>query len=212
MSFSLVILLSAVTLPFVKWSTRNVRNLLITAASINLLIWLLPSGARYDPAVGFFLGGVGFAYFPVLHYLPFFLLGVFWAREGYKFKLPLFIYSVACAAVFFLLLVLNIGIRRFPPSLLWVNLSAAMYIYYSVALFIDDFGPAVVKRYLNIVGQNVLFYLVLSNIMIFSIKANLQSGLEALPTLFAFAAVMAVVFFLQYISTYLKRVEKSLQG
>jgi len=197
MSFSLVILLSAVALPFIRRFTRSLGN-------------LLPPGAHYDPVIGLFIGGTGFAYFPVLHYLPFFLLGVFWARRGFRFKFTLFIYSAVCAVVFFLLLALNIGIRRFPPSVLWVSLSAAMYIYYSISLLIDDFGPAFIRRYLNIVGQNVLFYLVLSNIMIFSIKANLRSGLEALPTLFTFAAVMAVVFFLQYISTDLKRVENSL--
>jgi hypothetical protein len=200
LSFAFVVLLAAVSRPLVRLGTRSVRvvamSIVICAAATFLPV------REWDPVVAQFLGGEGFAYFPVVPYLPLFLAGVFaarWQMPGRRlFAL------VACAvgaSMFVALSLMGEQLRRFPPSALWTGFSAAAaYLYCWAAPRLRSAAHFTV--WLGVLGRNVLLYLVVSNMFIFSAKAlGLGPSLSGGTLVLLYAVLMGAIAFLQYLHT-----------
>ncbi|MFC5452167.1 acyltransferase family protein [Paenibacillus aestuarii] len=139
--------------------------------------------------IGLLIGTKQFASFPIVQYMPFYLIGMYLARYGVKSHLGILIgatVSTVVAAVFFMKKGKLPG--RFPPSLEWILApSLFLYIYYLAARRFEF--VSYLRKPLTFLGRNVLIYLLLSNIFIFTLKSN-QRALELTPAQCLILAVL----------------------
>jgi hypothetical protein len=127
---------------------------------------MVTTGA-YWPLVGGVIGHRGYANFPLLAYLPWFLVGIHLGARGRIEGADLAVGAAATGA--FLLALWQEGRlpERFPPSVLWVvgpGLALGLYVWACERL-----GPLVPVA-LMASGRHVLVSLVLSNLLIFGVR------------------------------------------
>lgn len=124
--------------------------------------------------VGLLIGTMNFPSFPVLQHMPFFLVGMYVVKYDIKFNWKILIGSFILTSIGIVyILFFNNGKlpERFPPSIFWIILpSFFVYLYYLICKKLDDTPfDFYISRSL---GANSLFYLVMSNILIFSLEAS----------------------------------------
>jgi len=212
-SFSLVLLTAVILAPVINFSTRNKRNLIIAIVAC-LSTTFLPKGIVYDPIVGLFIGGAGVSYYPVIQYMPLFLFGIYIARHKIQYNYLLAGISLVAIVLFIIFQTDKHLISRFPPSAMWIIYSTALvYLYYGIAILIDKHLRVFIKPYLNAVGQNVLNYLILSNLILFtSVAIGMRSNLNSFETVGFYIVILVLLFFIQYINVDLKRTNSSLRS
>lgn len=203
LSFSAILLLAALVSPLIGAITLNGKRMVLVILVCLAVTYFRPPFYPEYPVIGTFVGGG----FPIVPYAPFFLFGVFIAR--YKLRINSFAFAAAIVATasFLILSHISVPIPRFPPSAQWILFSLpAVYMYYGVGATFSILALKPLRNYINSVGQNVLLYLLLSNIAIFVLKGmDIISTLEYLKLLVPYLGIMAVIYFLQYISVDLKR-------
>ena len=149
-----------------------------------------------SPQLGALIGSQRPTTFPVLQYAPWYLLGLWFARRGVKLNTGTAIAALACSGSFVAaLLVLRDLPSRFPPSTFWVIGGAALlwaYLWLSRRLTWQP-GSLLVS-----VGANVLMYLLISNLIIFTLKAT-QIGL-ALDVPFTLLIAALIMLFCLYLT------------
>lgn len=152
-------------------------------------LWALAAGAvcfaatlviPYDQVqpvhLALVIGGRQFAIFPVLHYMPFLLAGMVYARGGRKRYASLGIIAALCAAAGIIFRIRHGLPERFPPHWGWLALGAgqtALIVLLGKGLSLLA-GSGVRRiadalcRVLSHFGSRSLYYLVASNIAIFT--------------------------------------------
>lgn len=126
--------------------------------------------------LGLFIGTTSFACFPVLQYFPFFLAGLYAGRYGMERKLLWLGGAGLLSAAGIAYFAANGEPSRFPPSLWWMLLPC-------LALVLLDWGAEALNRLsgqrpevrrvlspIESMGRNSLYYLVASNLAIFSVS------------------------------------------
>jgi hypothetical protein len=212
LAFAVIILLGAFFQRVVVFSTRGWRPFM-TATAICLAFTFLPIEIRYVPLVGQLIGGQGFITYPAIQYLPLFLLGVFRARQPEQFNLRLyFLAAVAGVLLFITRILFDLSWTRYPPSAGWILCSAGVFFfYYWFAHIVHAKFPNLIQKYLNGVGQNVLTYLLLSNLVLFICHPlGLTKALNTTQTFVCFVLLMGFILFLQFIIVDLKRTNQSM--
>lgn len=138
----------------------------------------------FDFYIGLFFGSYAHAYFPVVQYLFFFLLGTLFADRKLKFSVPVLCVAAAGTAAYFVgQAMTGAPPWRFPPTLLWLTGSwLFLYAYWLPSAKI----PA--NRFCSLIGENSLHCLVLSNILIFALRSGNPHPVE-----WAFVAGIAIV-------------------
>jgi hypothetical protein len=212
LAFAAVILLGTIFHRIIVFSTGDWRHF-IAGVILCLGLTLLPNRLPYLPLVSQWIGGQGFIAYPVVQYLPLFLLGIFRARHLDQFN-PRMYFGMTIAGVFLytLLIFFEIPLLRFPPSAGWIVCSAGIFfLYYGLAHLVYIKFPHFMQKYLNAVGQNVLAYLLLSNVVLFACyPLGLTKSLNAAQTFIFFVLLMGFIFFLQFIIVDLKRTNQSM--
>jgi hypothetical protein len=174
---------------------------------------LLPAKLPYVPLISQLIGGQGFIAYPVIQYLPLFLLGIFQARHSDQFNARIY-FGLAIAGVLLYIMFIFFGnpLLRFPPSAGWIVCSAGIFFFYAwFAHLVNAKFPSLIQKYLNAVGQNVLAYLLLSNVVLFTCyPLGLTKSLNATQTLIFFVLLMGFIFFVQFIVIDLKRTNQSM--
>jgi len=144
------------------------------------------------PLLATLVGTENFASFPLLPYLPWFLIGIFCARN--RTYPALIDWTLACAAtgacVFFLVQTGNWP-ERFPPAALWIAGPAlVLLVYFSLARWLArrvSLPPLLLAP-----GRHVLAALLVSNFIIFSLRHlfgfSLGQGWEPLAVIIAIIA------------------------
>lgn len=125
--------------------------------------------------LGLLVGTTHFPTFPVLQYMPFYLLGIYFAKYRIGFQMKYFFISIIGTGLFIYYLFTNDSHlpERFPPSIFWiVGSTFFLYIYYVISKLLAKYGKGL--RLLQIMGKNVLFYLLISNVLIFSLASKLH--------------------------------------
>jgi len=212
LTFALITIMGAL---FYKQITILTRRwlYLILATSICLAFTFLPQSDQYDPLISVFIGGGKYQSFPLIQYLPLFLLGIFAARNPDWFNLRLYLIAsyVGCG-IWLAFMFSNIPLTEFPPSASWIMSSVGFLSLICVVanLFSVKF-PKLITRYLNVVGQNVLVYLLLSNLsIIIGIALGLDKKLNEFQLLLFFTSILVFIFFIQFISIDLNKANQSL--
>lgn len=118
------------------------------------------------PLAGTIIGHTQYASFPLLAYLPWFLIGIWYGTN--KLKLWHFVPALAATALFFYMAARTGEYPgRFPPSALWVAAPAIVLLGY-LALTRWFCARVTLPRWVLLPGQHVLSFLIVSNLLIFA--------------------------------------------
>ena len=195
-SFAIITLLALVLFKLIKTILSN--KLYFWLLNIFLLLTtFIPYEQITINQIGLLIGTNKFACFPVIQYSPLYLIGIYFARHQIKFnRMALLISSAFTLSFISYLLYTHKLPNRFPPSLFWIVGSALfLYIYFLASNLL----AAKLKKIelLEKPGQNVLFYLLVSNIFIFaihSIYGNMSLGVVKI-----FILTVAILFVINYL-------------
>ncbi len=172
LSFAGYMLIGCIGFPLFKWLMEKDHALLTIALMLLTTTWF-PYDLVTNKVIGVLVGTRTFASFPVIQYMPYYLIGIYFYKhqntEGIK---PWF---VALVSTFIGVgyIILNDGVlpERFPPSIFWLLLPAVpVYAYYRLARVICR--SSMPQKYITDLGRGSMFYLLLSNFMIFSLSGT----------------------------------------
>lgn len=195
-SFALVMLLECILFPLFtekcKWGLPGM-------AVISVLICLLPH-REAGSIIGSLIGGTGGAYFPVIPYGLYFLAGIWFARRRIGFKK--IILAIACGATIWHTIdyvwISGQQPSRFPLSFSYLIGGALyVYLYYLIATALEKKTEALPLRYLAGIGRNSLFYLLLSNLIIFAVTATKFYKKEMNYSVGLFFVILFIIWYLQ---------------
>lgn len=146
----------------------NNKKVFWLSAGLLLLTTFIPYERVTINQIGLIIGTYNFAAFPIIQYLPFFLIGAYIARYDVRLDIKWLISSSSLTGLAIISVVLTKELPgRFPPSLVWIiSPSLFIYVYYLIGLTIDKH----VIKPLLFIGRNTLFFLLMSNIIIFIIN------------------------------------------
>ena len=175
-------LVATVLFPLMKKMAQNGRLTLIVSALCFAGV-LVPYRMIGDNRLGLLIGTRKYGCFPVMQYMPFFLAGIYTGVNGMPNR-KIWLAMPAAASVLAGVYLIVFGTpRRFPPSLMWLLLPCLMIV-------LLDRGAEWINRAANrrmwvknvmspigSMGMNSLFYLLVSNIVIFAV-----SRMGTLPT------------------------------
>ncbi|RCW77349.1 acyltransferase family protein [Saliterribacillus persicus] len=203
LSFSLIMLMGLVLFPFINW-IKGKPLLLWALVFLFLMTSFIDYSLIQSSYLGLFIGTELFPVFPVVQYLPFYLIGIYFANYKIVFIWKYFIGSILGTALFFYYLIRNDFQlpMRFPPSIYWLVGSAFfLYMYYLLCKFLER--QKIEFIFLKVMGQNTLFYLVISNVFIFSLDDTL-SGMILGPwigLLFSVILLFIIGFLISIVSS-----------
>lgn len=201
LAFGLTLGLSALLYRPIQFILERPRDFALTLLAL-LLTTFLPTAGIRTAQIALLIGGAA-ASFPVLQYFPLFLMGMYAARHN--LRPPVWI-GLAGAAAFLVYRYANLGpVQRFPPNLAWILGSASFSLtWYAAARLIDRWDlPA---RLLSTLGENALFYLLASNILIFAFAGSIRSvQFSVTTTALITLGILATIHFL---TTIVRRVER----
>lgn len=190
LSFSILMLLLFFTQPLIKMNLRF-SPLIIAVISVASIYF---SREIRQPILATILGRSEFSLFPVLPYSIYFAAGIFLAQNPKIAAWKQLLLS-GLATVSFIVHFRFYGLpERFPPSLLWIIGSAVFInLYYLLSKLLLKY---VSFSRLRDIGESSLFYLLLSNIFIFSVKSSRFFILNLQYALLFFVVTVLSVYFL----------------
>lgn len=194
-SFALLMLVGLVFFKPIKLLLENKLLFWIITPLLLISTWL-PYEIITDSRLGLLVGTTRFASFPVLQYLPYYLLGIYFVRYQISINKWVIIVATVLTGIALLSMSLNQWAQpdRFPPSIFWIILPALpLVIYYYIGHFIQHSKWS--WNWLFLLGQNSIIYLLLSNIIIFAL-----SGVKAIRGLDSIGAVVINIVILSVIS------------
>ncbi|MGB7137602.1 MAG: acyltransferase, partial [Acidobacteriaceae bacterium] len=212
LAFALIILIAALFPAMIRLATRSPRSF-AAFSLVCLALTRLHVPSAWPPIVGLFLSQPKSDCFPVILYLPLFLMGAFVARHRLPYNR---VAAMIAGAVFVMFCVAGVMRHRyvtpdrFPPNAVWIIGSAAIvYLFLGIGIAARRL-PRIAQNYLNATGQSVLYYLVLSNLLIFALAAlGYAYRLNVLDRNLTFLFLMAVLLFLQSIVVDYKHATKA---
>ncbi|RCX16489.1 hypothetical protein DFP94_112109 [Fontibacillus phaseoli] len=202
-SFTYLIALGLLLFVPLKWLVGR-KWVGFAAAGLLLLTTWIPYGYIHAAAWAPLLGTRDFASFPVLQYFPYYLLGMLFARYriGWDWRVLAGAAIASGAFAWKWLSGADASLpERFPPSVWWIAGPALLlYGYYLLSRVMEKYPLPFMP--LEAMGRNVLWFLVMSNVLIFALKSNqplLLLGL--LDTFWMELGLLAVIGFSIWIIT-----------
>jgi hypothetical protein len=191
-SFAGVMLVTILLWKLLK--SQNIKYLFIIGVA-SILVCLLPH-SEVIPIVGIFIGGHGSAYYPVIPYYLYFVIGVYFVRKEVRFNW--YVLAVAIAGMVYTLyeaFFLSKGWpSRFPLSLAW--LLGGMLFLYAYYLFAGFIGRNKYFFWLCEIGKFSLPYLLISNIIIFAVKQSSFYKISSAYSLGLFVVIMFIIWYM----------------
>jgi len=172
-SFTYLIVLGLVLfVPLKKMAER--KWLGFAAAAALLLTTWLPYGSIHATQLGPLIGTRDFASFPVLQYFPYYIVGMLFARHRIVWDWRMLAGAIVLSGAFLWKWLSAEGQAlpgRFPPTVWWiVGPALALYGYYLLSRLLERY-PAPFAP-IEAMGRNVLWFLVMSNVLIFALKSK----------------------------------------
>ncbi|MBF2025192.1 MAG: hypothetical protein IGS48_00285 [Oscillatoriales cyanobacterium C42_A2020_001] len=179
-SFSLIILVSLLLFSQIQKVTANYKSFWL-AFSLLLLTTFIPYSWINISQLGLIVGTDRFPTYPVLQYFSIYLAGVYFARHRIiTNKRVLGISTIGFAGFIVFYLYTRQLPSRFPPSFLWITASLFLvYFYYLSARYLSK--QRILSTLLSAWGKNVLFYLLMSNLIIFTFRGAYDPANLSLP-------------------------------
>lgn len=155
---------------------------------------LLPVDLSLGSPLSLFIGTQAHFVFPLIQYLPVFLMGLAFACHNITWH-PIIGLLALCGTSLFMGYYVYYGHepRESSPSIYWLLGSyGVLYMYFLLTKWLERQSFSL--PYLLSVGRNTLFYLIVSNLMIFALRRNLQ--VEPLTALLIGVLIIGVIGFL----------------
>lgn len=191
LTFSMVILISSLLKPVLTKATQSNALTILSCLLCLLTTFITPWDTNIF--IGQLIGGTNYYYFPLIQYLPLFILGVYSARNDGKFNILALLMSLPA---FYYLITTPNEIGRFPPSYEWIASSVvAVYMCHKISWLICGFFRDVVIHYISSVGRNTIIYLILSNAVLFALEKSGYKGADYATVIVTYAAIMAMIYF-----------------
>jgi hypothetical protein len=165
-TFALISLVSIILFKVIKYiSDKKVLFWII-------IVGILLSTLLYSKPAGIISLLIGPSEFPVLQYMPYFLIGGYFAKYKIIINKKLLLVSFFTSLLFIVNhFSSNYSLNsRFPPTIFWILAPMFyIYLYYIFAHRIENLKIAKIFSY---IGNNVIIYVLMSNLLIFLIEAN----------------------------------------
>lgn len=194
-AFAIILIIGAV---LHKTIAKILNNQVILTLTILLCLsfTMIDYGMIKSPHLALIFGTKEFHTFPVVQNFPLFLLGMYFAKRNIIYNAYLACLSCIITVIFLLYDHFIAQPSRFPPSMPWIISSAAIvYLYFMLSYLLSK--HKILNSYLSSVGANVLFYLVMSNLIMFTIKAVYPQIYLNLPhTIFGIFSLFVVIHLL----------------
>ncbi|SFB53711.1 hypothetical protein SAMN05216312_11243 [Cohnella sp. OV330] len=143
------------------------------AAALLMTTWM-PYGSIHTTQLGPLIGTRDFASFPVLQYFPYYIVGMLFARHRMAWDWRVLAGAAALTGAFLWKWLSAEGQAlpgRFPPTVWWiVGPALILYGYYLLSKLMERY-PAPFAP-IEAMGRNVLWFLVMSNMLIFALKSK----------------------------------------
>jgi hypothetical protein len=175
------------------------KMLILLSITISLVATYMPYNEVPFTFLGLIIGSTHFSSFPIIQYLPYFLLGAYFQQTKMKFKLWHLIVTIICGLLFLKhVFIANTPPDRFPPSLLWIIGGAPiLYGYYWLSKYLSH--KINTNSWIYIAGEHTLFFLVISNIAIFILKGLFNIKTSLLTSLFIFTIIVSICYISSYV-------------
>ncbi|MNU69382.1 hypothetical protein D3C71_587650 [compost metagenome] len=200
-SFTYLMILGLVLFVPLRWLSDR-KGLAFVITGILLLTTLFPYERVHSSQLGLMFGSYNFATFPPVQYFAYYLLGILFAKYRIHFDWRVFIGAALASAIFLWKLRSEGELpQRFPPSVYWiVGPALLLYGYYLLARVMERWVKpfAIVES----MGRNVLLYLVITNLLIFTVKSSQTNLLLCSGSgLYYAAGFLAIAAFCSWINT-----------
>lgn len=197
LSFALYIIVGIVLFKPIKNLIEKKKIFWFVTGSL-LLTTFIPYESVPTTQLGLIVGSTEFAAFPVIQYMPFYLMGIYFKRHEVGFDWVYLMLSVILSGVGIIYMGFNGFVlpNRFPPNVFWIILPCAplyLYMFISKALL----GVTWVRRKLIRMGQNSIVYLLLSNIIVFAVDGT--KGISNLTYLTGILANILLIGIITYL-------------
>lgn len=170
-SFSYLTLAGMLLFVPLRWLAERRWTGLAVAALLLATTWL-PYGTIHMPQLAPLLGTRDFASFPILQYFPYYLVGMLFAKYRVVWNWKVLIAAGIATALFvWKWLYADALPERFPPSLWWIiGPALLLYGYYLAARWMERYEVWFLP--FAAMGRNVLWFLIMSNILIFALSST----------------------------------------
>lgn len=200
-SFAAVLLVGILIFPIMR---RMNTKMFVGVACISCIACYLPYDRIHNSWLALLIGSCDYITFPVLQYGVFFAAGVLFCKKKIKWNVWILLGTVL-AGIPCVVAIIKTGMlpERFPPSLWFVGGGCALvYGYYILSLGIERKRNLLIIEkiacYLEKVGKASLYYLLLSNLLIFALAS---SAFSFRSEMYAYTFFLVTVLLVGYFNT-----------
>jgi len=172
-SFTYLMIVGLILFVPLRWLSER-KWIGFAVAGLLLLTTYIPYGSIHETRLAPLLGTRDFASFPVVQYLPYYIAGMLFAkhRVGWDWRILTGAFIASGAFMWkWQSAEGNVLPERFPPSVWWIiGPSLLLYGYYLLSRLMERYPTPFVL--LEAMGRNVLWFLVMSNVLIFAVRSN----------------------------------------
>lgn len=175
----------------------------------SLLLTFIPYEYITINQIGLIIGSTQFPCFPILQYCGYYILGMYFQRYKIIFTTRYFILSAIATGIFIKYVMTYKEIpSRFPPSIFWIiGAAGIIYIYYLVSIFLATKINKNNKLYF--IGENTLYFLLGSNIILFYLNGIYNVKLNFKINLIVSMLIIILCYILIYIVRNMKVITRS---
>ncbi|MCP6760764.1 MAG: DUF1624 domain-containing protein [Fischerella sp. CENA71] len=198
-SFAITLLLGSVFVKQVLWVTRSLNQFVIVSIFFISFTFINYQAVDFNQ-LALLIGSTKFNTFPVLQFFPLYLAGVYFAKRKIVYAPPLLILLITTSGASLTgYVILGIRLLQYPPSAVWITSGMSLvYLCYLTASQLSK--VKLVQPILSNIGQNVLFYLVLSNLFIFATKAAHPTLALSTPKTIVYCIGLLIIIYANYAS------------
>ena len=205
-SFFAIMLIGAAL--FVVFQRINVW-ILAGIGVIGFALTFLPYSRITNSWLALFVGSRHYITFPVFQYLFYFAAGVWLCKEGMKSWKWILLAAFLLSAPEFVHYFRTGGLSgRFPPDGAFVfGASIVVFLYYVLSRKLSDMNV----RILSVIGEDSIFYLLFTNIIIFAFAGSKYRQIEIKFAIKFYVLLMLAAWFFQH-TVSRKRYENHMNG
>jgi hypothetical protein len=207
-SFTYLMIVGLILFLPLRWLAER-KWMGFTVAGVLLITTYFPYGSIHATQLAPLIGTRDFASFPVVQYFPYYLIGMLFARYRIVWEWRVLTVATVATGVFlwkWLSADKNVLPERFPPSIGWIiGPALILYGYYLLSRLMERYPTPFVP--LEAMGRNVLWFLVMSNVLIFALKSSQDYfSVSTLSGLWVAIGLLAVVGYGVWIVTKPQRI------
>lgn len=180
------------------------RYLIVLVLMISLIATQIPYDKVPSVQLGLIFGSTKFGSFPILQYFGYYLLGAYFQQNKIKFNAKYIFIAILCSLIFLqYVFAHHIPPLRFPPSLRWIIGGAGiLYGYYGLSIWLSR--KLKNNSFIYLIGEKTLWFLVLSNLLIFTFRRIYPSLVNAQTCILIAIAILISCYLLVSFINYVK--------